>query len=104
MAVGFRAKKSMASINTLALPSEIRYSIYKPCDKGDSVPFDTNNRRYGSSKNKPDTNGKHPWKAEVTEGDKDVPVAVSVLGIQKFMNRITQLWRVKRWIKKNSMH
>ena len=27
-------------------------------------------------RNKPDANGKHPWKAEATEGEKNVPDSV----------------------------
>lgn len=45
--------------------------------KGDSITFSTPTIE-GTvlRRNKPDGSGKHPWKAEVTEGEKDVPASV----------------------------
>jgi hypothetical protein len=45
--------------------------------KGDSIAFNT--PKIGGTimrRNKPDGSGKHPWKAEVTEGDSDVADSV----------------------------
>ena len=45
--------------------------------KGDSITFSTPTIE-GTvlRRNKPDGSGTHPWKAEVTEGEKDVPASV----------------------------
>lgn len=78
VAVGFRAKKSNGKYKYYWL-YRVKFGI--PATnletKGDSITFSTPTIE-GTvlRRNKPDTSGKYPWKAEVTEGDKDVPASV----------------------------
>src|SRR5574344_1130316 len=78
VAVGFRAKKSNGKYKYYWL-YRVKFGIPSTnlATKGDSITFSTPTIE-GTvlRRNKADTNGKHPWKAEVTEGDKDVPAAV----------------------------
>ncbi len=74
VAIGFRAKKSNGKYRYFWL-YRVKFGIPSTslATKGDSIPTieGTVLRR-----NKPDGSGKHPWKAEVTEGEKDVPASV----------------------------
>jgi len=76
--VGFRAKKSNGKYKYYWL-YRVKFGIPATnlATKGDSITFSTPTIE-GTvlRRNKPDTSGKHPWKAEVTEGDKDVPASV----------------------------
>lgn len=78
VAVGFRAKKSNGKYKYYWL-YRVKFGIPSTnlATKGDSITFSTPTIE-GTilRRNKPDTSGKHPWKAEVTEGDKDVPASV----------------------------
>ena len=78
VAVGFRAKKSNGKYKYYWL-YRVKFGIPATnlATKGDSITFSTPTVE-GTvlRRNKPDTSGKHPWKAEVTEGDKDVPTSV----------------------------
>lgn len=78
VAVGFRAKKSNGKYKYYWL-YRVKFGIPSTnlATKGDSITFSTPTIE-GTvlRRNKADTNGKHPWKAEVTESDKDVPAAV----------------------------
>lgn len=78
VAVGFRAKKSNGQYKYYWL-YRVKFGIPATnlATKGDSITFSTPTIE-GTvlRRNKPDTSGKHPWKAEVTEGDKDVPASV----------------------------
>ena len=78
VAVGFRAKKSNGKYKYYWL-YRVKFGIPATnlATKGDSITFSTPTIE-GTvlRRNKPDTSGKHPWKAEVTEGDKDVPASV----------------------------
>ena len=78
VAVGFRAKKSNGKYKYYWL-YRVKFGIPATnlATKGDSITFSTPTIE-GTvlRRNKPDTSGKHPWQAEVTEGDKDVPAAV----------------------------
>ena len=78
VAVGFRAKKSNGKYKYYWL-YRVKFGIPATnlATKGDSITFSTPTIE-GTvlRRNKPDTSGKHPWKAEVTEGDKDVPTSV----------------------------
>ncbi|KAA9590140.1 major tail protein [Listeria monocytogenes] len=78
VAVGFRAKKSNGKYKYYWL-YRVKFGIPATnlATKGDSITFSTPTIE-GTvlRRNKSDTSGKHPWKAEVTEGDKDVPTAV----------------------------
>lgn len=78
VAVGFRAKKSNGKYKYYWL-YRVKFGIPATnlATKGDSITFSTPTIE-GTvlRRNKPDTTGKHPWKAEVTEGDKDVPASV----------------------------
>ncbi|MCB6568536.1 phage tail protein [Eubacterium limosum] len=78
VAVGFRAKKSSGKYKYYWL-YRVKFGIPATnlATKGDSITFSTPTIE-GTvlRRNKPDTSGKHPWKAEVTEGDKDVPASV----------------------------
>ena len=78
VAVGFRAKKSNGKYKYYWL-YRVKFGIPATnlATKGDSSTFSTPTIE-GTvlRRNKPDTSGKHPWKAEVTEGDKDVPASV----------------------------
>lgn len=78
VAVSFRAKKSNGKYKYYWL-YRVKFGIPATnlATKGDSITFSTPTIE-GTvlRRNKPDTSGKHPWKAEVTEGDKDVPASV----------------------------
>lgn len=78
VAVGFRAKKSNGKYKYYWL-YRVKFGIPATnlATKGDSITFSTPTIE-GTvlRRSKPDTSGKHPWKAEVTEGDKDVPASV----------------------------
>ena len=74
VAVGFRAKKSNGKYRYFWL-YRVKFGISAAnmATKGDSITFSTPTIE-GTilRRNKPDTRGKHPWKAEVTEGDTSV--------------------------------
>lgn len=74
VAVGFRAKKSNGKYRYFWL-YRIKFGIPDTAlaTKGDSITFNTPTIE-GTilRRNKVDGKGKHPWKAEVTEGDKSV--------------------------------
>jgi len=78
VAIGFRAKKSNGKYRYFWL---YRVVFGIPATnlqtKGDSITFSTPTIE-GTvyRRNKLDGNGKHPWKAEVTEGDTGVPASV----------------------------
>ena len=78
VAVGFRAKKSNGKYKYYWL-YRVKFGIPATnlATKGDSITFSTPTIE-GTvlRRNKPDTSGKHPWKAEVTEGDKDAPASI----------------------------
>ena len=74
VAVGFRAKKSNGKYKYYWL-YRVKFGIPATnlATKGDSITFSTPTIE-GTilRRNKVDGNGKHPWKAEVTEGDSAV--------------------------------
>jgi len=74
VAVGFRAKKSNGKYKYYWL-YRVKFGIPATnlATKGDSITFSTPTIE-GTilRRNKVDTKGKHPWKAEVTEGDTSV--------------------------------
>lgn len=74
VAIGFRAKKSNGKYKYYWL-YRVKFKIPAAnlATKGDSITFSTPSIE-GTvlCRNKPDANGKHPWKAEVTEGDTGV--------------------------------
>ena len=74
VAIGFRAKKSNGKYRYYWL-YRVKFGIPATnlATKGDSITFSTPTIE-GTvlRRNKPDGKGKHPWKAEVTEGDTDV--------------------------------
>ena len=74
VAVGFRAKKSNGKYRYFWL-YRVKFGIPATnlATKGDSITFSTPTIE-GTvlRRNKTDTSGKHPWKAEVTEGDASV--------------------------------
>lgn len=74
VAVGFRAKKANGKYRYFWL-YRVKFGIpaANMATKGDSITFSTPTIE-GTilRRNKPDTRGKHPWKAEVTEGDATV--------------------------------
>ena len=78
VAIGFRVKKSNGKYRYFWL-YRVKFGIPSTslATKGDSITFSkptiegTVLRR-----NKPDGSGKHPWKAEATEGEKNVPDSV----------------------------
>ena len=78
VAVGFRAKKSNGKYKYYWI-YRVKFGIPSTnlATKGDSITFSTPTIE-GTvlRRNKADLNGKHPWKSEVTEGDKDVPASV----------------------------
>ena len=71
VAIGFRAKKSNGKYRYFWL-YRVKFGIPSTslATKGDSITFSTPTIE-GTvlRRNKPDGSGKHPWKAEVTEGD-----------------------------------
>ena len=74
VAIGFRAKKSNGKYRYFWL-YRVMFGIPATnlAVKGDSISFSTPTIE-GTElrRNKTDTSGKHPWKAEVTEGDESV--------------------------------
>ena len=78
VAVGFRAKKSNGKYRYFWL-YRVKFGVSATnlATKGDSITFSTPTIE-GTvlRRNKLDLNGKHPWKAEVTEGDADVAASV----------------------------
>jgi len=74
VAIGFRAKKSNGKYKYYWL-YRVKFGIPAAslATKGDSITFSTPSIE-GTvlCRNKPDSNGKHPWKAEDTEGDTGV--------------------------------
>ena len=74
VAVGFRAKKSNGKYRYFWL-YRVKFGIpaANMATKGDNITFSTPTIE-GTilRRNKADTSGKHPWKAEVTEGDATV--------------------------------
>lgn len=78
VAVGFRAKKANGKYRYFWL-YRVVFGIPATnlTTKGDSITFSTPTVE-GTvlRRNKPDGNGKHPWKAEVNEDDASVPVFI----------------------------
>ena len=78
VAIGFRAKKSNGRYRYFWL-YRVKFAIPSTnlATKGDSITFSTPTIE-GTimCRNKTDDQGRHPWKAEVTEGDSDVPSSV----------------------------
>ncbi|TDT71529.1 phi13 family phage major tail protein [Hypnocyclicus thermotrophus] len=78
VAIGFRAKKSNGKYKYYWL-YRVKFGVPATnlATKGDSITFSTPTIE-GTvlRRNKADASGKHPWKAEVTEGDADVPASV----------------------------
>ena len=78
VAIGFRAKQSNGKYRYFWL-YRVKFGIPSTslATKGDSITSSTPTTE-GTvlRRNKPDGGGKHPWKAEVTEGEKDVPDSV----------------------------
>lgn len=78
VAVGFRARKSNGKYKYYWL-YRVKFGVPATnlATKGDSITFSTPTIE-GTvlRRNKPDTSGKHPWKAEVTEGDTGVTPSV----------------------------
>ena len=78
VAIGFRAKKANGKYRYFWL-YKVKFAV--PSDslatKGDSITFQTP-KIEGTvmRRNKLDGNGRHPWKAEVTEGDTGVDASV----------------------------
>lgn len=74
VAIGFRAKKSNGKYRYYWL-YRVKFGIPATnlATKGDSITFSTPTIE-GTvlRRNKPDSSGKHPWKAEVTEDDTEV--------------------------------
>ena len=74
MAIGFRAKKGNGKYKYFWL-YRVKFGIPATnlATKGDSISFSTPTIE-GTifARNKVDGSGKHPWKAEVTEGDTSV--------------------------------
>ena len=78
VAVGFRAKKASDKYRYFWI-YKVKFAPFGAtlATKGDSITFNTP-KIEGTimRRNKPDGSGKHPWKAEVTEGDSDVADSV----------------------------
>ncbi|MCQ9359234.1 MULTISPECIES: major tail protein [unclassified Corynebacterium] len=74
VAIGFRAAKANGKYKYFWL-YKVKFALPTSslATKGDSITFQTPSIE-GTimRRNKPDTTGKHPWKAEVTEGDTGV--------------------------------
>ena len=78
VAVGFRAKKSNGKYRYFWL-YRVKFGIPATnlTTKGDSIEFSTPTiEGTVMRRNKPDSLGKHPWKAEVNEDDTGVPATV----------------------------
>lgn len=77
VAIGFRAAKANGKYKYFWL-YKVKFALPAAslATKGDSITFQTPSIE-GTimRRNKPDTTGKHPWKAEVTEGDQGVSAA-----------------------------
>jgi phi13 family phage major tail protein len=74
VAIGFRAKKSNGKFRYFWV-YRVKFGIPSTSleTKGDSISFKTPSIVGTiSRRNKPDTRGRHPWKAEVTEGEQGV--------------------------------
>ena len=88
VAVGFRAKKSNGKYKYYWL-YRVKFGIPATnlATKGDSITFSTPTIE-GTilRRNKVDGQNKHPWKAEVTEGDSAVAEISSQTGIRKYMS------------------
>ncbi len=80
VAVGFRARKANGKYRYFWL-YRVKFGVPAAnlATKGDSISFSTPSiEGTVMRRNKPDTKGNHPWKAEVTEGDAKVtPETVS---------------------------
>jgi len=78
VAIGFRAKKANGKYRYFWI-YRVKFSIPSTnlATKGDSITFSTPSIE-GTvfRRNKPDGNGRNPWKAEVNEDDTDVPQGV----------------------------
>jgi len=78
VAIGFRAKKANGKYRYFWL-YRVKFGIPATnlATKGDSITFSTPTIE-GTvlRRNKVDSSGKHPWKAEVTDGDSGVPASV----------------------------
>ena len=78
VAIGFRARKANGKYRYYWL-YRVKFSIpgTSLATKGDSITFSTPTIEGAIfRRNKPDSTGKHPWKAEVTEGETSVSAAV----------------------------
>ena len=74
VAIGFRARKANGKYRYFWL-YRVKFGIpsVNLATKGDSITFNTPTiEGTVTRRNKPDTNGNHPWKAEVTEGETGV--------------------------------
>lgn len=77
VAVGFRAKKANGKYRYFWL-YRVKFGVPSTnlATKGESITFQTPTiEGTVMRRNKPDAQGKHPWKAEVTEGDANVTAA-----------------------------
>ena len=78
VAVGFRAAKSNGKFRYFWL-FKVKFAVPSNSltTKGDSIVFQTP-KIEGTvmRRNKPDSKGRHPWKAEITEGDQGVTSSV----------------------------
>ena len=77
VAVGFRARKANGKYRYFWL-YRVKFGVPATnlATKGESITFQTPTiEGTVMRRNKPDTQGKHPWKTEVTEGDANVTAA-----------------------------
>ncbi len=77
VAVGFRARKANGKYRYFWL-YRVKFGVPSTnlATKGESITFQTPTiEGTVMRRNKPDTQGKHPWKTEVTEGDANVTAA-----------------------------
>ena len=88
VAIGFRAKKANGKYKYFWL-YRVKFGIPAAnlATKGDSITFSTPTIE-GTilRRNKADSRGKHPWKAEVTEGDTTLRKKPSSIGITRSMS------------------
>ena len=78
VAIGFRAKKSNGTYRYFWL-YRVKFGVPETNleTKGDSITFQTPSiEGTVMRRNKPDNDNKHPWKAEVNEGDTGVPPTI----------------------------
>jgi len=78
VAIGFRAKKASGKFRFFWI-YRVKFGVPSTnlATKGDSITFSTPSIEGTiSRRNKPDGNGRHPWKAEVDEGDPGVGATV----------------------------